>query len=285
VPIEHGSLESLCWGYGLIEGPRVDAVGDLYFSDVPNGGVYRRSTDGEVSVAIPKRRGIGGMVFHADGGLVVGGRNIQHVRNGEVRVVLDSLPDRKGFNDLHTDEQGRIYVGTFGTGPFEVLDGAEPVDGECLRIDAEGSHTVLYGGITITNGIGFSPARDVLYHADTGRQQVVAHTVAADGSMTDRRAFHEGSSFFPDGLAVADDGSVWVADYEGGAVRVFDRDGVEIGIVDVPTSACTSVCFGGDDRRDLYIVTADNTEVPSRAGTVFRTRVDVAGVPTPLATV
>jgi sugar lactone lactonase YvrE len=51
----------------------------------------------------------------------------------------------------------------------------------------------------------------------------------------------------------------------------------------VPAKAVTSVCFGGKDRRDLYIVTADNTEDPTRKGTIFRTRIDVAGLPAPLA--
>jgi sugar lactone lactonase YvrE len=47
----------------------------------------------------------------------------------------------------------------------------------------------------------------------------------------------------------------------------------------------TSVCFGGADRRDVYIVTADNTEDPDKGGTVFRTRADVPGVVVPMARV
>ena len=62
-------LELLSSGWGLIEGPRVDPDDNLYFSDVPNGGVYRRTPAGEIETVIPKRRGVGGMVFHADGGL------------------------------------------------------------------------------------------------------------------------------------------------------------------------------------------------------------------------
>lgn len=53
-------LETLAFGFGLIEGPRVDAEGVLYFSDVPNGGVRALAPDGEITVVIPKRRGVGG---------------------------------------------------------------------------------------------------------------------------------------------------------------------------------------------------------------------------------
>ena len=55
--------------------------------------------------------------------------------------------------------------------------------------------------------------------------------------------------------------------------------------IEVPAKAVTSVCFGGKDRRDLYIVTADNTEVPDRKGTIFRTRVEIPGLSVPLARV
>ena len=40
-------FETLAYGYGLIEGPRVDGAGNLYFSDVTNGGVFRRRPDGD----------------------------------------------------------------------------------------------------------------------------------------------------------------------------------------------------------------------------------------------
>src|SRR4051812_14784510 len=102
-------LEPLVWGYGLIEGPRADNDGSLYFSDVPNGGVYRRAADGSVETVIPKRRGVGGIALHASGGLVVSGRNLCHVRDGETRGVF--APDVMGLNDLCPDARGRVICG------------------------------------------------------------------------------------------------------------------------------------------------------------------------------
>src|SRR5262249_34082005 len=75
-------FETLAYGYGLIEGPRVDGAGNLYFSDVTNGGVYRRRPDGSIDTVVPKRRGVGGIALHADGGLVISGKNICHVKDG-----------------------------------------------------------------------------------------------------------------------------------------------------------------------------------------------------------
>jgi xylono-1,5-lactonase len=265
-------LETLAWGYGLVEGPRVDRHDNLYFSDVHKGGVYRRGPDGTIDTIVPKRRGVGGIAFHVDGGLVISGRNICHVLDGETRIVF--APDAPGLNDLFVDAQGRVICGTMRSDPFSV---EEPrTAGECWRIDAEGEATELYGNISLTNGIGFSPDGTVLYHGDTTRG-VWAHDYD-DGKVSSRRLFVHREGLSPDGLAVDEAGTVWVADVSGsGAVRGFAPDGSEIGRVEVPAQMVTSLCFGGGDRRDLYIVTADNTAHPERGGTIYRTRADVAG--------
>jgi xylono-1,5-lactonase len=266
-------LETLAWGYGLVEGPRVDDDDNLYFSDVPNGGVYRRAPDGTIDVAVPKRRGVGGIALHADGGVVVSGRNVCHVRDGESRVVF--APDAPGLNDLFVDPAGRIVCGTMRSDPFD-LD-APRVPGECYLVDAEGHAIELYGDVALTNGIGFSPDGSVLYHADTVRG-VWAHDYH-DGSVSGRRLLVTVDVVAPDGLAVDESGTVWVADVGGSSsVRGFGPDGKERGRIPVPATMVTSVCFGGADRRDVYIVTADNTEDPDKGGSVFRTRADVPGV-------
>lgn len=272
-----GELETLTSGYGLIEGPRVDDDNNLFFSDVPNGGVYRRSPDGEVTVEIPKRRGVGGIALHADGGLVIGGRNVCHVKDGETRVIFDAGAP---FNDLMADNEGRIYAGTLRSDPFGDMDDRAP--GECHRIDLDGTTTEVYGGIALTNGIGFSPDGTTIYHSDTGNNHVICHDIE-DGQMVNRRALNQDRKFFPDGLAVDSAGTIWVADFRSGSVKALSPTGEVVDTIDVPSNAVTSVCFGGPDLRDFYIVTADNTEDASRAGTVFRTRVEVPGLPTPRA--
>lgn len=275
------ALEAVAWGYGLLEGPRFDAAGNLFFSDVPNGGVYCLAPDGTVSTAIPKRRGVGGISLHADGGLVVSGRNIVHVRDGVTRVLFDGgVP---GYNDLIADPAGRVICGTLRADPFAIE--GERTPGEAWRIDAEGSAVELYGGIGLTNGIGFSPDATVIYHADTSNTCVWAHDYdVADGSVSNRRALVQRDDLQPDGIAVDAAGNVWVADVSGSrSVRAFGADGTEVARVAVPSRMVTSICFGGADGRDVAIVTADNTEHHDRLGTVYRARFDTPGAPTYLA--
>ncbi|MEM7019040.1 MAG: SMP-30/gluconolactonase/LRE family protein [Pseudomonadota bacterium] len=276
-------LEFLAGGYTLIEGPRVDPENNLYFSDVHSGGVYRRRPNGEIDTVIPKRRGVGGIVFHADGGLVVGGRNIQHVNAGEIRVLFGLDVEGGGFNDLHADEAGNIYVGSLLTSPF--ADSKERTPGDCWKITGEGQAQKLYGGIDLTNGIGFSPDGKTIYHVDTTIRTVVAHDIAGDGTCSNRRAHVVTERGSPDGMTVDEEGGMWVACYGGSCVAHYDANGVIVEYIDIPAKAITSVCFGGEDRMDLYVVTADNTEDSSLGGSIFKTRASVPGLPTPIARV
>src|SRR5262249_18036230 len=98
-------VETLASGYGLVEGPTVDGDGNLYFSDVLGGGVYRRGSEGEITTVVPKRRGVGGIVLHADGGIVVSGRDIVHVREGENRRLL-AVDSVLGWNDIGAGSAG-----------------------------------------------------------------------------------------------------------------------------------------------------------------------------------
>ena len=157
-------LELLASGYGLVEGPRTDADNNLYFTDIPGRGVYRRSPDGTIETLISGRHSVGGLVLHADGGFVLSGPNVAHWRNGELRVLLE-VSGVKAFNDIHSDSEGRIYAGSIRS-DLEDLKGPK-VPGECYRINLDGSIDELYGGIEVTNGIGFSPDGRTMYHADS----------------------------------------------------------------------------------------------------------------------
>jgi len=278
----HPQLERLASGYGLVEGPRVDAEGRLYFSDVTQGGVYCRAPDGEVSTVVPKRRGVGGIALHVDGGLVISGRNVCHVRDGETRVVFER-EDVPGFNDLFTDRFGRVLTGSMRSDPFGT---AEPrVTGELYRIAADGRVEHLYGDVSLTNGIGFSPDGRTVYHADSARGHVIVHDLDCSGFACHRRTLAGARGIFPDGLAVDEAGCIWIADYGGGCVHRVTPEGEPDLRIDVPARLVTSVCFGGPDRRDLYVATADSTDDPALGGSIHRTRVATPGLPAPLATV
>jgi gluconolactonase len=264
-------MEALAWGYGLAEAPCAAEDGSVYFSDVLGGGVHRWSPGGDVETVIPKRRGVGGMCLHADGGVVVSGRTLVHVRDGETRELF-SLDGVTGFNDLATDSGGRVHVGALRFMPF---GGEDPVPGEVWRVDETDSATEILGDILWPNGIGFSPDGGTLYASDFATGDVTAYELDSG----ERRVLARTPSGDADGLAVDTEGGVWVALGSGGAIGRYSPAGELEDSLDVPARFVTSLCFGGQDGRDLYITTMDNAEDAARRGTLFRTRVDRAGLP------
>jgi gluconolactonase len=267
-------IETIACGYGLVEAPRVDDAGDVWWSDVLGGGVYRRSPTGAIEVVVPKRRGVGGLLLHAGGGVVISGRDVIHVHEGRTRVLL-RVEGVLGFNDMTTDAHGRVYAGSLRSSAFE---SGPRTPGELWRIDGEGAAFEVYGGVEFCNGVGLSPDGRTIYHSNYSEGYVLAHDLDEHGRGVNRRVFAKLPRGNPDGLAVDENGAVWVAMGSAGAVGRFAPDGRLDGVLDVPASFVTSLCFGGPDRRDLYVATSDNTEHPERRGTLFRSRSDVPGL-------
>lgn len=275
-------MEQLAQGHGLVEGPVWEDGKGLLYSDVLFGGVFRLTLDGAVETVFEHRRGIGGMALHEAGGLIVSGRNLSFkpFSGGATVTVLEQNESAGvvGFNDLTTDSAGRIYAGALGASPvFD--DGREPRAGDLYLVELDGSARVVALDVQLTNGLGFSPDGATLYHSDSRRQTVFCYSVAADGSLGEKRPFVKTDGGSPDGLAVSEDGAVWVALAGGSGVGVYSASGAQQDLIEIPQPMCTSLCFGGADRRDLYIVSGSDGSQGDRAGAVYRTRTSVAGLP------
>ncbi len=282
-------MDKLASGYGLIEGPVWDPGRGLIFSDVLNGGVYCLDRSGHVSTVVEYRRGIGGIALHEDGGLIVSGRNVAYkgpaARDTVVLLERDEQLGIVGFNDLTTDAHGRIYVGSLCSSPFDAAQQRSPKPGWLHVIDTDGSARRIADGIQLTNGLGFSPDGARLYHSDSRASIVGMYDVRPDGSVGPRRTLARVDEGVPDGLAVSEDGAVWVAAARGSVVIVFEPDGRERERIRCPLPMVTSVCFGGDDLKDLYVVTGAEGGGSPSAGSIFRLKVAVAGLPVPPARV
>ncbi|MBO6555452.1 MAG: SMP-30/gluconolactonase/LRE family protein [Pseudomonadales bacterium] len=280
-------MEKLAEGYGLVEGPVWLSGQGLLFSDASHGGAYLLKADGSVATVFGHRRGMGGMSEHQAGGIVVSGRNIswKSLPEGETKTIFDPDPSKGmiGFNDITTDASGRIYAGSLGSDP---LDGkSQSQTGSLYLIDLDGSAKEVATDILLTNGLGISPDGKTLYHSDSSRRHVNRYEIHSDGTLGEKQIFVTTKGGGPDGLALTEDGRVWVALAGGGGVAVYKPDGELEQMVEIPQSMCTSVCFGGDDLKDLYIVSGSDGADSDRAGAVYRTRADVAGLPVAKAAV
>jgi xylono-1,5-lactonase len=262
-------VETLASSFNFPEAPVVLPDGSVAFSDVLGGGVHRWSPDGSVDTLLERRRGIGGMALAEGGGLVVSGRDLSLLESGDTGTLLE-VEGATGFNDLGTDSRGRVYAGVLRFHPFK---GEEPVPG---GIWALGGDLPEPGEVTReidwANGIGFAPDGGVMYASDYARSHVLAWDVAEDGALSNRRVFAAAPAGSCDGLAVDSEGAVLVALGEGGIAR-FNADGTLDRVIEVPADFVTSLCFGGDDLRDLYITGV------AGGGVLLRGRAEVPGLP------
>jgi xylono-1,5-lactonase len=276
-------MEGLVSGYDLLEGPRPDHEGGVYFSDVARGGVYRLDNDGDVGTVVAKRRGVGGIVFHANGGVVITGRTVCHIDGETSRDLL--AVDGVVFNDLCCDADGRVWVGG-----SRAAEGAEPENrgsGSVYRIDLDGYAVAVCDGLGIPNGMAFSQDGSRLFVVDSAVRQIFALAVGARGEVGDPAVWVDLSNGnpadfgfppsqpTPDGLAVDEAGGVWVAMFGAGSLQRFDPEGRADVSVEIPARFVTSVAFGGDDRKDMYVTSARESDEVS--GALFHTRTPAIG--------
>jgi len=152
------------------------------------------------------------------------------------------------MNDGACDARGRFWVGSMR------LD-ERGWDGALYRYDGRELVTVL-DGVGLSNGIGWSPDGTLMYYVDTLTRRIDVFDY--DGEIANRRPFVriDAADGFPDGLAVDDEGGVWLALWGGRAVRRYGADGRLEEQLDLPAEHVTACCFGGAGGRTLFVTTA-----------------------------
>lgn len=255
-------VETLWESAGLLEAPRPMRDGAVLFANTTAGGVYRWSATG-VATVLDRRRGIGGIAVHADGGLLVTGRDLSYVGPTGLRTVL--APDgATGVNDLIVGPDGSVILGVLR---HHAQQGETAGPTELLQISPSGATRALVADLLWPNGIGCPSDGSGYYVAEYAAARV-------------RKVGSQGSSIFAtaprgecDGLAVDVDGGVWVALGSGGGIARFDADGVLLDVIELPGRFVSSLAFAG---QTLYVTTI---------GALLRIEVDVPGLPVPEATI
>jgi L-arabinonolactonase len=187
------------------------------------------------------------------------------------------------FNDGRCDRQGRFWSGT-------VHELREAGGAALYRLDRDGGCERMIEGITVSNGIAFSPDDTTMYFADSHVREMYALPFdAASGRLGERRLFarFEPDWGMPDGATVDAEGGVWIAGIGGSRVLRFLPDGRLDREIALPVTQPTSCEFGGESFRTLFVTSARmklDDEALARqplAGALFAMDVGVAGLPEP----
>jgi gluconolactonase len=283
----------------FLEGPAVDAAGNVFFSDIAGNRILRMDAKGAVSTFRADSGRTNGNCFDAEGRLISceggeqgpGRRRVVRtdLRTGEVTVLTDRYEGQRynSPNDCCVDARGRVWF----TDPRYGADRSDlEMDVEAVyRIDEAGkvARVLTQKEIDRPNGIAVAPDGKTLYVIDShprvgGNRKVWAFGLAADGSLSGRRVVYDfGKGRGGDGMRVDVDGNLWVAaginrprgnpgeslDVPTG-VYVISPAGKLLGRIPIPEDLVTNLAFGGPGRKTLY-VTAGRT--------LYRFPVNVSG--------
>jgi sugar lactone lactonase YvrE len=178
------------------------------------------------------------------------------------------------MNEGGCDPDGRFYCGSMA---YDATPGAAAL----YRLDPDGGVRRVLDGVTISNGLEWSPDGSLAYYVDTPTHRIDVFDYDAERGLTGRRPFVRfGDDERPDGLTVDSEGGVWVALFGGGAVHRYTPEGRQDAVVELPTPQVTACTLGGADLDRLFITTsAEKREGDPVAGSLFTVEVGVRGRP------
>ena len=192
---------------------------------------------------------------------------------------------REAFNDSACDRRGRLWIGTRDPNPAA----AQPV-ARLYRMGSDLRAQCMDDGFVISNGRAWSPDDRTMYHTDSVPGRIDAYDFdLATGALSNRRVFidYAGKGCRPDGCTVDAEGCLWVAEVEGWRVARYRPDGTLHRQIALPFRKPSSVMFGGDDLRTLFVtsVTAglsvEELAQQPNAGMLMAVDVEVPGLPEP----
>lgn len=274
---DHDELgEGPAWDVATATLLRVDVRGRLVRALEPaTGRSLSWGVPSMASAVVPRERG--GVVLALEDGAWAA-----DAWGGPLRLLapLEGDPTMRS-NDAKCDRRGRLWVGSMA---HDERRGA----GSLYRVEAGRAAVPVLDRLTISNGIGWSPDDRLMYFVDSAERRLdVLDYDLASGTATGRRPLVElpPGAGFPDGLTVDAEGFVWLALWDGWAVRRYAPDGRLDRVVALPVARPTSCTFGGPDLADLYVTSARDRLSPADlvaqplAGALFVLRPGVVGQP------
>jgi sugar lactone lactonase YvrE len=258
----------------------------LVWVDITPGIVHRFDPATGRDEALEVGQPVGAAVPTASGTIALAvsdGFAMLDLQTGRVDRIADVDVDVSGtmMNDGKCDPAGRFWAGT------RDVDGRNPI-GSLYRLDADHTVSRVLTGVTLSNGLGWSPDQRTMYYVDSTTYTIDAFDFEPSTSdLSGRRTLVDlpRSWGLPDGMAVDEEGCIWLAFWGASSLRRFAPDGGAVALIELPVSQVTSCAFGGDHMSDLYVTSARGGLSPDQlrdepsAGGVFRLQPGVRGLP------
>ena len=271
------------------EGPRWHD-GRLWFSDFYDHAVKSVDAGGGVRIELELDDQPSGLGWLPDGRLLVVSMRALKV----LRLDSEGLVEHADLsalaihlcNDMVVDGQGRAWVGNFGfdldalieeKGPEEAI--ANHPSTNLARVDPDGSVSLASGQMHFPNGSVVTPDGATLIVAETLSMCLTAFDIEADSSLSNRRVWAPVGLRAPDGICLDERGNVWVANALAPECVLVAPGGEILQTVETSQN-CYACMLGGEDGRDLFLVTARSSNAKhasrERTGKIEMVRVSAA---------
>ena len=270
----------------LGEGPAFDAARNrLWWVDILSHRILWRDLNNGTTGDLPTGDLIGAVILRQDGGLTACLSDRIVTIDPDSQAVLETIMMPTGhtqaavslrMNDAKCAPDGQLFAGSMFV---DEIPGSESASA-LYRVKAGSIHGVL-SGVTLSNGLAWSPGGQIMYYVDTRTQRIDQFDYEADSGPRNRRPLVvidpiDGN---PDGICADLQGGIWVALWAGAKVHRYDAMGRLTHVVPLPVTQPTSVAFYGHDLRSLAITSAAiGTESDDKwAGQTFTVEPGVAG--------
>lgn len=271
-----GLGESPCWSV------REQA---LWWVDIEAPALWRFHPETGATHTFPMPAAIGAFALYADGAALVALRTgLFRFEPASDAFTALAKPDYDQatvrFNDGRADPAGRFWVGS-------IDETRQNAAGKLYSWDAAGGLVARESGLTVANGVAFSPDGRTLYHADTPTYTIRAYDLdLATGTIANRRIFAQVPEGLgrPDGAAVDSEGGYWTALGRQGNLARFTPAGKLDRVVELPVKRPSMCAFGGADLGTLFITSissgmgAEELAAQPLAGMILAFRPGVTGL-------
>lgn len=246
--------------FAFTEGPAVDKKGVIYFTDQPNDKIWKYDTDGTLSLYMDKTGRSNGLYFDKAGNLISCADEKDELwsisPDKKITVLMTDYKGQRmnGPNDLWIDPKGGIYF----TDPYYQRDYWErkkpDIDGQKVYYLPKGQKEAILvdSDLMQPNGIVGTPDGRYLYVADIRANKTYKYEIKPDGTLANRQLHIAQGS---DGMTLDGQGNLYLS---GKGVTVYDPAGKKIGNIPVPSRWVGNICFGGKDRKTLFITATES---------------------------
>ena len=169
------------------------------------------------------------------------------------KLFLDPEEGNKNiiYNDLKIDNSKRLWVST------SHKDEKLP-EGSLWCINRDLSYKRIDTNFIVSNGPAFSKDGKNIYFSDSFNRTIYKYNNSKNLNLIKSEKFYEfkEEDGFPDGLTVDINGNIWVAHWNGGKISQISSSGKLLKEIKLPSMNITSLCFGGDNFKELFITSA-----------------------------